>query len=206
MRGQRVDRWAAARLGSRLRAWSADRLAGTDPYRAIAVSWWLALVALWVVQQAHDGQHERHELPAALHLLRDAALAVPLAALAVLGAGVLLAPRLRRSSPDARDGLKDADRFLWVLTAALLFAVLSIPGHELHGALFGVEQSQVGWVLHAGLDASIAAIGAVIALFPLALVVGPPIRRQPLPEPAHHAADTAELIPFPALIHKGSTR
>jgi hypothetical protein len=206
MRGQRVEWRAPARLGSHIRAWVADRLAGTDPYRAVAVSWWLALVALWVVQQAHDGQHERHELPAVLHLLRDAALAVPLAALAVLGAGALLAPRLRRSSEGARDGLKDADRLLWVLTAALLFAVLSIPGHELHGALFGVEQSEVGWILHAGLDASIAAIGAVIALFPLAIVMGPPVRREPLLAPAHGAADTAELIPFPALIHKGSTR
>lgn len=162
-----------ASLGARM----TDRSAGLDPTRTVLLSWWLALVAIWVVQQAHDGQHERHELPPLLHLFRDAALAVPLAALAVLGASILLAPRLRRIAPGARDGVADFDRLVWTLLAVGLFAALSLPGHELHGALFGVEQSQVGWLVHALLDASIAAIGAFLALFPVAVVVGPPFRR-----------------------------
>jgi hypothetical protein len=162
-----------ASLGARM----TDRAAGLDPTRTVLLSWWLALVAIWVVQQAHDGQHERHELPPLLHLFRDAALAVPLAALAVLGASILLAPRLRRMAPGARDGVADFDRLVWTLLAVGLFAALSLPGHELHGALFGVEQSQVGWLVHALLDASIAAIGAFLALFPVAVVVGPPFRR-----------------------------
>jgi hypothetical protein len=185
------------------RSWGSERLAGLDPSRTVLVSWWLALVAIWVVQQAHDGQHERHELPVLLHLLRDGALAVPLAALAVVGAGVLLAPRLRRVSPGARGGLPDLDRFVWVLVADTFFAILSIPGHELHGALFGVEQSDVGWVLHAGLDASIVAVGSFIALMPIALVVGPPVRR---PQPAPETQDPApEFGSAPAVMAR-STR
>jgi hypothetical protein len=165
-------------------SWHGDRLAGLDPSRTVLVSWWLALVAIWVVQQAHDGQHERHELPLLLHLLRDGALAVPLAALAVVGACIVLAPRLSRVSPGARGGLADLDRFVWVLVADTFFSILSIPGHELHGALFGVEQSDVGWFLHALLDASIVAVGSFIALMPIALVAGPPVRR-PRPAPAN---------------------
>jgi hypothetical protein len=163
----------------------------------------LALATIWVLQQAHDGQHELHELPPLLHMLRDAALAVPLAAVAVSAACLLLASRLRRVSPGARGGVADIDRFAWVLVADTFFAILSIPGHELHGALFGVEQSDVGWVMHALLDASIAAVGAFIALFPVALVVGPPIRRRqsgaPVVEP------TTDIGTAPALIAR-STR
>jgi hypothetical protein len=194
---------AGGRRRTSLRDWADDRIAVSDPARTVITSWWLALVAILVLQQAHDGQHELHELPPLLHLFRDAALAVPLAAVAVLGAGIVLAPRLRRVSAGARGGLPDLDRFLWVLVAVAFFAVLSIPGHELHGALFGVEQSAVGWVLHAGLDASIAAIGAFIALFPIALVVGPPVRRA---RPAAVAHDFGpDIGSAPALIAR-STR
>ncbi len=171
----------------------------------VLISWWLALVAIWVVQQAHDGQHERHELPALLHLLRDAALAVPLAALALLGATIVLAPRLRRVAPEARDGLGDFDRLLWAVVAVALFAALSIPGHELHGALFGVEQSEVGWLVHALLDASIVGIGAFIALFPVAIVVGPPFRRVRSGGASLADLSRSDTDPSPALIAR-STR
>jgi hypothetical protein len=194
---------AGARRRQSLRDRASDRIAASDPARTVLTSWWLALVAIWVLQQAHDGQHERHELPPLLHLFRDAALAVPLAALAVAGAGIVLAPRRRRVSPGARGGLADFDRFIWVLLAVAFFAALSIPGHELHGALFGVEQSAVGWVLHAALDASIAAIGAFIALFPIALVAGPPVRRPRPPAVTHEPGP--DIGSAPALIAR-STR
>jgi hypothetical protein len=176
---------------------SADRLAVVDPLRVVFTSWWLALVAIWVVQQAHDGQHERHELPPLLHMLRDAALAVPFAAVAVLVASLLLAPRLRRVTAGARDGVADIDRLIWVVVVLLIFGALSIPGHELHGALFGVEVSDVGWFAHAVLDASITAIGGFIAVFPIALVAGPPVLR-----PGDQATP---LRPVPAQIAR-STR
>ncbi len=175
------------------------------PARVVLISWWLALAAIWVVQQAHDGQHERHELPPLLHVLRDAALAVPLAGLAVLGASLLLAPRLRRIAPEARDGLSDFDRLLWTVVAVASFAALSIPGHELHGALFGVEQSEVGWLVHALLDASIVGIGAFIALFPVAIVVGPPFRRVRSGGASLADQSRSDTDPSPALIAR-STR
>ena len=45
-----------------------------------------ALIAIVVLQQAHSDLHEHLELPVALHLLRDGALAVPAAGLALLAA------------------------------------------------------------------------------------------------------------------------
>jgi hypothetical protein len=154
-----------------------DRVKAIDPLRAAAMSWWLALVAIWVVQEAHAGQHELHELPPILHAVRDAALAVPLAAGAVVIGTILVSPRLRPRDERTPAGTGDGGRISWVGAVALAFAAASIPGHELHGALFGVEQSDVGWLAHALLDASIAGFGAVLALFPVAMVVGPPIRR-----------------------------
>jgi hypothetical protein len=174
------------------------RASAVDPLRTVMVSWWLALVAIWILQQAHDGVHEAHDLPPLLHLFRDAALAVPLAALAAVAATLLLAPRLTRVSPGARAGMADRDRFAWVLVTTAFFAVLSVPGAQFHGALFGVEQVQLGWALHALLDASIAAIGAFIALLPIALVAGPPVRR---PESVEINAATA---PAPSLIARSA--
>jgi len=191
------------RRGPSGRSWATDRLGELDASRTVLISWWLALVTIWVLQQAHDGQHEQHELPVLLHLLRDAALAVPLAAAAISGACIVLASRLRRVSPGARGGIADLDRFVWVLVADTFFAILSIPGHELHGTLFGVEQSDVGWALHALLDASIAAIGAFIALFPVALIVGPPVRRPRSVTPTDNSA--TDIGSAPALIAR-STR
>jgi hypothetical protein len=167
-----------------------------DPMRAALTSWWLALVAIWVVQEAHGGQHELHELPPLLHALRDAALAVPLAAAAVVVAGVLLAPLFDPIEDRTYRGLGQGPRLRWVLLVVVLFAIFSIPGHELHGALFGVEQSEVGWVAHALLDASIAAFGAALALIPVALVVGPPIRRAAT-EPEADPEAATRLRPIP---------
>jgi hypothetical protein len=205
MGGPTDDRSAAASRGRSRLAWATERLAGSDPSRIVLISWWLSLVSIWVVQGAHEGQHERHELPLLMHLFRDAALAVPLAAAALVGAGFVLAPRLRRESPGARGGLSDLDRFIWVLVTVAFFAALSIPGHELHGALFGVEQSEVGWVLHALLDASIAAIGAFIALFPIAMVVGPPVRRARSGRASRLDELRSDVAATPALIAR-STR
>ena len=198
MGGPTVGRPGGIRLDATRRAMAVERCRGVDPLRTVLVSWWLALVAIWILQQAHDGQHELHELPPMLHLFRDAALAVPLAALAVLAATFLVSGRLRRVSPGARGGMPDRDRFAWVLIATAVFAVLSVPGAHVHGALFGVEQAQLGWALHALLDASIAAIGAIIALLPIALVVGPPVRREA------SAEITADTAPAPALVARSA--
>ena len=155
-----------------------------EPLVFVAVSWWLAVVAIGVLQGAHDGLHEHLELPPILHLVRDAALAVPAAASAVL-IGVLAtgatfgATRARRS----------AARVVWVVATAAAFAVLSIPGNALHGVLFGAEaEEELSPLADALLDGAIALIGALLALVPVALVIGPPMaaidRSDPSPDPA----------------------
>jgi len=141
--------------------------------RIVRDAWWLALVAIGVLQQAHAGLDEHRELAPLVHLLRDAALAVPAAALAIVLASVLVAGRwLARASgpPSVRD------RVLWVLVAAVVFAVLSVPGNELHGALFGAQDEvELSWLADLALDAGIALTGALLALVPLVVVAGLPI-------------------------------
>ena len=62
-----------------------------------------------------------------------------------------------------------------------MFALLSIPGNRLHGALFGAEEEvELGWIADVALDAGLAFAGSLLALAPLALVAGPPIRRMAL--------------------------
>jgi hypothetical protein len=169
---------AGSRQPDPVRASALARLARLDPFALIGASWWLALVAIGVLQQAHIGLHEHNELPPLLHLLRDAALAVPSAAVALATASVVLGPGRHEVAPGARNGMTDFGRFRWVLLAALLFAILSVPGNQLHGALFGAEEEAgVPWFADATFDAAVAFIGALIALFPVAIVVGPPIRR-----------------------------
>src|SRR5688572_8805136 len=54
------------------------------------------VLTLWVgavLQLAHQGQHERHEIAPALHWLRDSALALPAAVVAV-AVGLVAARRL----------------------------------------------------------------------------------------------------------------
>ena len=65
----------------------------------IACSWLLAMVAIFAVQQVHQDLHEHLELPPILHWLRDAAVAVPLAALAIGSAALLV--RLAYGGSDA---------------------------------------------------------------------------------------------------------
>jgi hypothetical protein len=149
-------------------------LSALVPLRIVRDAWWLALVAIGVLQQAHAGLHEHRELTPLVHLLRDAALAVPAAAIAIVLASGLVAGRWlgRAARPPSV-----ADRILWVLVAAAVFAVLSVPGNELHGALFGAEdEAELSEFADLALDAGIALIGASLALVPLAVVAGVPIQ------------------------------
>lgn len=153
-------------------------LADIDPVALAFTSWWVALVAIWGVQQVHAGLHEHLELPPVLHLIRDASLAVPLAALAAVAATAILGPRaLPRTAETRRPGLGNAHRLAWALLAAGIFALLSIPGSQIHGFLFGAEEEAIGWFLDAVLDASIAFSGAQAAFLAVAIVIGPPVRR-----------------------------
>ena len=195
-------RWTNGRLSAFDRAarasreWASTYLSAIDALPFVAASWWLAIVAIWVLQEAHAGLHERHEIPLLLHLLRDGALAVPSAAVAIGLAALIVGGR--RRSADAPPS--DVRRFWWAFMAAALFALLSVPGHELHGSLFGAEQQNIGWLAHATLDGAIAFIGALIALLPVAVVVGPPLRSRELTThvseaPRNGAYDPATVVP-----------
>jgi hypothetical protein len=146
-----------------------------EPFRFIAASWWLALVAIAVLQQAHDGLHEHLELPPMLHIIRDGALAVPAAALAVL-AGLIAGHTVGRPGRS-----RIVERVVFAAVGAAAFAVLSVPGNQLHGALFGAEEEGVGFIADALLDGGLAFAGALLALIPFGLVIGPPaVAIQPL--------------------------
>jgi hypothetical protein len=159
----------------RLRAVTGAVMSALLPMRIARDSWWLALVAIGVLQQAHLGLHEHRELSPLVHLLRDAALAVPAAAVAVVVASAFVARRLVSRATFRRPGV--ADRLLWVVIAAGIFAVLSVPGNQLHSTLFGAEdEEELSWLADVALDAGIALIGALLALVPLVAVAGLPIQ------------------------------
>jgi hypothetical protein len=149
-------------------------VAAVQPLRVIRDSWWLALVAVGLLQQVHIGLHEHRELSPLVHLLRDAALAVPAAAIAILVASILIAARTSARAVPRPPGI--GDRLLWVGLAVVVFAFLSVPGNALHGALFGAEEeAELSWLADVALDAGVALVGAIVALVPLAAVAGLPI-------------------------------
>ena len=197
-----TDGWLSAfdRPARALRGWASTHLSAIDAVPFVVGSWWLAIVAIWVLQEAHAGLHERHELPLLLHLLRDGALAVPSAAVAIGVAALIVGGRRRSPDQGSNAPVGDVRRFWWAFIAAALFALLSVPGHELHGSLFGAEQQDIGWLAHATLDGAIAFIGALIALLPVAVVVGPPLRSRelstnPSETPRSGGYDPATVVP-----------
>ena len=56
------------------------------------------------------------------------------------------------------------------MIAAVTFAVLSIPGNQLHGLLFGAEEEPIGWLADALKDGSIVLVASLVALVPVALL------------------------------------
>lgn len=134
----------------------------------VACSWLLAGAAIAAAQLAHQGLHEHVELAPLVHWLRDAAVAVPMAAAAIgLGAVAVRFARDRSASP--RAGSLSA-WLAWAAVAAMLFAVFSIPGNQLHGLLFGAEEEEgVGWLEDALLDSGIVLLWSLVVLIPAAL-------------------------------------
>ncbi len=132
----------------------------------------IALGGIGTAHEYHHELHEHHELPPILHFGRDAALALPFAVVAVLAATVLCLAVLRHGRSAATSiGL----RLLWALSAAGVFAALSIPGNELHGRLFAAEHTlELGWLEHALRDAGFVFAGSAIAAALVAVTIGPP--------------------------------
>ncbi len=144
------------------------------PGRVVVYAWLLAAVPIALLQLVHAGVHEHHELPPVLHWLRDTALAVPLAAVAVVVAALLVS-RLRPTEPGGRASL--TTMALWGALAALLFAALSIPGNQMHGLLFGAEEEEgVSLLNDLAADALYALEAALLVIAPIALLAGVPWR------------------------------
>ncbi|MFN8630968.1 MAG: hypothetical protein U0838_11825 [Chloroflexota bacterium] len=131
--------------------------------RLIVTIWALAIGGAWALTQVHGDLRETIFLPTLLHLVRDGALAVPLAALAVCLGGLIAGELIRagRRTPESPAG-----RITWAIVAALVFAALSIPGNEIHAILLaGLTEG----VLDVFRDALVALAAALAVLTPLSL-------------------------------------
>lgn len=190
------------------RADGAPPAPGLRPGRVVAYSWLMAAAAIGVLNQLHVDLHEHRDIPPIVHWLRDAALAVPLAATAVVVAGLVV--RARAAGPGPAAGSPAPSRFAWAVLAAFLFALLSIPGIQLHGLLFGAEAEAAGWLEDALKDGGITLAVSLAALVPAALLLGPPWRAARSPDedrsaqaPGPSLAAAAGLSP--SLVTAGST-
>jgi hypothetical protein len=166
----------------------------------------MAAAAIGVLNLLHADLHEHHELPPLVHWLRDGALAVPLAAIAVVGAALVVRPRA--SGPRRADDSSIAPRLAWAVLASLAFAVLSIPGIQLHGLLFGAEEEAGGWLHDALKDGGITLAVSLVALVPAVLVAGLPWRAARSPHESAQAPGSSLVAaagPSASLATAGST-
>jgi hypothetical protein len=140
------------------------------------------VLTLWVgavLQLAHQGQHERHEIAPVLHWLRDSALALPAAVVAV-AVGLVAARRLLAWAELPTGGT--LQRAVAAGLGGLAFAVLSVPGSWLHAALFAAEHEGLIAAGHAGYEASLVLLAstsvlvALPSLSPLFATVGRRLR------------------------------
>lgn len=145
-----------------------------NPGLLVAYSWLIATAAIGVLNLLHANLHEHKELPPIAHWLRDAALAVPLAAIAVVCAALLVRARASGSRSTGHPSIPS--RLAWAVLASTFFAILSIPGIQLHALLFGAEEESVGWLEDALKDGGITLAVSLVALVPATLITGPPWR------------------------------
>ena len=153
-------------MSRRLRCTSA----AIEPSTFVATSWWLALVAI--------GASSRRT---------TASMSIWSCPRSCISGGTPPSrcrqqqsrSSLRRSHPSASTAARRRDRVAatvtWIAVTAVAFAVLSIPGNQLHGTLFGAEEEEeLSPLADVVLDAGIALIGALFALIPFTAVVGRP--------------------------------
>jgi hypothetical protein len=154
--------------------------------RVVVYAWLLAAVPIAALQLVHADLHEFKEPPPFFHFLRDTGLAVPAAAVAVVLSALLVS---RAWSGTGRQ-VTPITALVWGCLAAGLFAVLSLPGNEAHGLLFGAEHETGVGVAEDLLGDGIAALqAALLVVLPVALVAGVPWRdhRPAAPVPAGSA-------------------
>jgi len=178
--------------------------------RFAGTAWLLALAGIWAAQQLHTHSHETLELSPLVHLLRDTSLAVPMAALALAIGGLLTAEALDRVDGDPGSVL---GRVAFALVAAIAFAVLSIPGQEVHGLLFGAEEATGSWFVDTVLDSSVVLAASIAFLLPATLLRLSPWPPDEVPAPgsgrqrsAQGAAPNSSVTAIDRLGEQGVSR
>src|SRR5919199_1369199 len=131
-----------------------DSRTHTQPSNVAVLAVLLAYgVGFWLVWQHHlAGAHEHHELPLALHWLRDSTLALPGVTVAVW-LGLRLADRLW-----PRDAMARA------ATVALAASIALGLGEPAHGWLFGAEEESDLPVLEHVLRDTVAALAPALLI------------------------------------------
>jgi FtsP/CotA-like multicopper oxidase with cupredoxin domain len=138
--------------------------------RSAAVALALTLWVGAVLQLAHAGQHERHELSPVLHWLRDSALAYPVALLAAVFA-LHSGRRLLAWAQLPLGGVLQSGAT--AVLGGVAFALLSVPGSLVHGALFGASHEGMTAGRHAGYEASLVLLSATALLAALPTLSAP---------------------------------
>src|SRR4051812_13138820 len=133
----------------------------------IAAALFLTLAVGLVLQIAHAGQHEGHEIPPVLHWLRDSLMAMPLALPALWAVHPVAGRAARRAGrrPSSAFGLA-----VGAVAGALLFAVGSVPGSIVHSPLFDAHHAGMGFVQHALFESQIVFAAAFATLMGLGLL------------------------------------
>ena len=125
------------------------------PLLLLGLSAALAYTGVLWLNVFHDltGGHEDHELPLAVHALRDGTLALPVVILAVTGA-LFLARWLLQATPSATARLRFAVTSVLAAGAA---AMALAAGNPVHERLFGAhEHAGLPLLLHVARDSVIA--------------------------------------------------
>ena len=138
----------------------------------VAYAWLLAAGPVALQGLVNGGAHEHRGLPPMLHWLQDSALAVPVAAVAVVLAAILVA-RFRPDEPGERATLSTLA--LWVGLAAVLFAFVGILGSQVHGLLVGsATAAGANLPTDLGADGVYALEAGLLVLAPISLFAGLP--------------------------------
>jgi len=164
-----------------------------NPLLLLSLSAALAYAGVLWLNVFHDltGGHEEHELPLAVHALRDGTLALPVVILAVTGA-LFLARWLLQATPSATARLRFAVTSVLAAGAA---AMALAAGNPVHERLFGAhEHAGLPLLLHVARDAVIALAVCLPVAAAVAILHGK-IHRLSSPTLAREA--TAAPAPLP---------
>ena len=187
---ERVVRGTNRDAADARRSGGAGLAPGLDPGWIVACGWLMAAAAVGVQTQLHADLHEHHDLPLLVHWLRDGALAVPLAAVAVAVAALIV--RSRSGSSERRTAVARSP----VRSPGRCLPRRSSPSSASPASSSTGSCSEPRRSLEAGSrtplkDGGITLATSLALLIPIALVLGPPWRAAP---PWHHRRPVARIV------------